>query len=274
MSNNRSLELTCYSVGFGAFGVFIRWLQLQIAFDENGLVDKSVFNFLVPALIIGTALLFQSLIEKERHARRYLPKDFCVALYNPGKIFEILRWAFGIMMIIGALFIIATCEVDPNADFLRVLAIIGIAAGVSYPLLLTSANKPHVTKPGFVSFLSFIPILFFAVFLILSYKENATNSIVWEYLVEVVTIIVTMIAFFRMAGFAFLQPDPWKAMFWCMWATTLCIMSIADSRNLSLQIIFLASAGMLSLYNWIMLDNLQQRPPKETVEPEDGFEHL
>ena len=33
----KSLEITCYVAGAGAFGVFLRWLQDQLAFDENGL---------------------------------------------------------------------------------------------------------------------------------------------------------------------------------------------------------------------------------------------
>ena len=30
----KSLEITCYVAGAGAFGVFLRWLQDQLAFDE------------------------------------------------------------------------------------------------------------------------------------------------------------------------------------------------------------------------------------------------
>ena len=31
-----ALEKTCYVGGAGAFGVFIRWLQLQVAFNDDG----------------------------------------------------------------------------------------------------------------------------------------------------------------------------------------------------------------------------------------------
>ena len=40
-SGKKSLELICYIAGAGAFGVFLRWMQLQLAFNELGLPEKS-----------------------------------------------------------------------------------------------------------------------------------------------------------------------------------------------------------------------------------------
>ena len=59
----KPLEICCYVAGAGAFGVFFRWLQDQLAFDENGLNEKSFFNFLVPALVIAAVFLFRSFIK-------------------------------------------------------------------------------------------------------------------------------------------------------------------------------------------------------------------
>ena len=53
-----ALEKTCYVGGAGAFGVFLRWLQLQIAFNDDGLPDPSVFNVLVPLAIVAAGALF------------------------------------------------------------------------------------------------------------------------------------------------------------------------------------------------------------------------
>ena len=89
----RALEITCYVCGAGAFGVFFRWLQTMTAFDENGLVDRSVFNLLVPLLIIGCVLLYDRFIKKMAEDRLYVPKEFCEALFNPGKIFTVIRWS-------------------------------------------------------------------------------------------------------------------------------------------------------------------------------------
>ena len=73
----RSLEISCYICGAGAFGVFFRWLQDQMAFDEAGLAERSVFNYLVPLLILAAALLFNRFIEQAKAEKLYIPTDYC-----------------------------------------------------------------------------------------------------------------------------------------------------------------------------------------------------
>ena len=59
-----------------------------------------------------------------------------------------------------------------------------------------------------------------------------------------------------------------------MLATMLCIMSLADERYTGMQMILLGTAGEMLLYNWILLQNLQQMERKVVVRKDDGFEHL
>ena len=55
---------------------------------------------------------------------------------------------------------------------------------------------------------------------------------------------------------------------------SICIMAIADSRNIGLQLILLGAAVMLVLYNWIMLQNVQRKDAPIRYQPSDGFERL
>lgn len=57
----KALEITCYVCGAGAFSVFIRWLQTMLAFNEDGLVDSSIFNVLVPLMVIIAGTSFCAL---------------------------------------------------------------------------------------------------------------------------------------------------------------------------------------------------------------------
>ena len=73
----KPLEISCYVAGAGAFGVFFRWLQDQLAFDENGLNERSVFNLLVPVMVIASALVFWHFIRAMQDRRIAPPNDFC-----------------------------------------------------------------------------------------------------------------------------------------------------------------------------------------------------
>jgi hypothetical protein len=273
----KPLEITCYVAGAGAFGVFFRWLQDQLAFDENGLNEKSFFNILVPLLVIAGALLFRHFIRAMRDRRIAVPEDFCRALYNPGKLFAALRWLAGLVMVAGAVVLMMTTETDPHVDMIRVLCLLAGLAGLAYPLVLGQANYDSFGHQGLVRLGTMLPVAMFVVWLVLSYIQNQLNSVAWSYAVEMVTLMCAMMAFFRVGGFAFHVTSGYAALFYAMLGAMMCIMSLADERYMGMQMILLSAAGMLLLYVWILVRNLERLPQKKIDGPEideGGFEKV
>ena len=274
INHKKALEINAYVAGAGAFGVFFRWMQRQLAFEE-GLVKGSFWNVMVPVSILIVGYVFLRFVDRFKNERCYLADGFEEALVNPGKLYSLARWAAGILMCVGAVAVLATCETDKNAVMLRVVALLAGLTGLSFPLLLSAANRKRAWMgPKVLCLFSFLPILLFAVWLILSYKENAINSVIWDYSIEIITLCAGMVSFFHVAGFAFGQPNVWRAMFFAMAGAFLCIMSLADSRNVGLQLVLLSAALMLINYNWIMVANLRSKTAEEKEVPSDGFERL
>ena len=273
----KPLEISCYVAGAGAFGVFFRWLQDQLAFDENGLNERSVFNLLVPVMVIASALVFWHFIRAMQDRRIAPPNDFCKALYNPGKLFTILRWAAGLVMIAGAVVLMMTTETDPNVNMIRAVCLLAALSGLAFPLVLGQANYDSFEHESLVRLGSMLPVLMYAVWLVLSYVQNQLNSVAWSFAVELVTLMVAMMGFFRVGCFAFHVEKPYYALFGAMMGTMMCLMSLADERYMGMQLILLSSAGMLLLYVWILMRNLEKLPPKKIDDPEvddGGFEKL
>ena len=271
--HKRTLEISCYVCGAGAFGVFFRWLQDQMAFNEEGLAEPSALHVIVPLYIIITAIVFIRMVDNIKNKRYALPQEFNEALRNEGKLFTIARWAAGIIMMLGGVLLLATCEVEKEATMLRILSLLAIPAGLSYPIILSEANSEN-PRYRMLCFWSIMPIIMLAFWLVTSYKINSINSIVWAYAIEIIAIVVAMLGFFRMAGFAFGSVSPWRSMFFCMFGCSTSIMAIADSRNIGLQLILLGTAIMFVLYNWIMVSNLYRKDAPIRYQPADGFERL
>ena len=277
LKDSKSLEISCYVVGAGAFGVFFRWMQLMLAYNEEDLPDASAWNVLVPLFIAAGAFVFARFISKMNKEGLFLSEDMFIALRNDGKIYSVCRWVIGGLMIVGSILLLATCELDLNVVFLRILAAFGILTGVAFPLLLTMVNKPHVSGNGTMTLLAVLPVLMFSVWLLTCYKQNSINPVQWDYAVEILALIITLLAFLRMAGFAYGVVNTDKSRFLCMFGAMLCVMTIADKRYLGQQIMFAAAALMMVMYNWIMVENLQRREtvPFENVgNTEDGSEQL
>ena len=271
-----ALEKTCYIGGAGAFGVFIRWLQTQVAFNDEGLPDPSVFNVLVPLAILAAGAVFFVFVRRWREKRYYLPAEFNRALFNDGLGYMALRWIVGGLMCLGAVALFARCEADKNVVFYRVLALLGLASGVAFPLILREAREEE-PRIKLVCALSVAPMLLFAFWLVTCYKVNSINGVVWAYCIEVIACCALLLAFFRVAGFAFSSPDAWNSLFLCMFAPFLAIVSLADERYMGMQLMLLSAAGMLILYNWIMICNLKRKkvdPIAAAAAETGGFEQL
>ena len=272
----RVLEISCYVAGAGAFGVFLRWLQDQLAFNEHGLADPSAFHVLLPLYILICAAVFRRFVKGYGKAGLAVPESVFAALRNEGRLYAALRWAIGGLMSVGGLVLLMTSELDKYAGMLRVLSIVAILAGLSFTALTTLVNREDA-KPTLLCVFAFTPIFLYAVWLIYCYRANSINSVIWSYVVEVGTVIMAMIAFFRVAGFPFNAPKPRRCLFDIMLAAMLCLLSLADERYMGMHLILFSSALMFLFYNWVMICNLQKvedREQKKAETADDGFEHL
>ncbi len=269
----RALEISCYVAGAGAFGVFFRWLQDMIAFNELGLVDRSAFNVLVPLFVLAMAAVYLRFLSQDEKKHLALPEEFSAALGSDYRLYAVLSWLAAAVVVAGALALLAKSETDKFVKFLRVLSVMGALSGLSTALLMDQAARGQ-ERPAPLCVLSLPPIVFFATWLIYTYRANSINSVLWAYVPEMVTVIAAMFAFARIAGFAFGTPNGKRARFDAMLGASLCIMSLADERHTGMQLMLAGTALQLMLYNWAMICNLKQSRPQPAAQPEDGFDRL
>lgn len=269
----KPLELSLYAAGAGAFGVFVRWMENQLAFDEQGLADPSAFHFILAGFLIACLLVFWRFLRDITRRGGYISPVFQEALYTDVKLQLGLSFLAGFIMMVGALALFAKSETDQYVGMLRLLSGLAFLSGVSFPLVLLEARRE---KPRHLLLcpMMLTPMLTYAVWLILSYRNNAINSVPLAYAIDMLVAIVSMAAFFNMAGFAFGGAKPMRALLLVMLSASICIMSLADKRYTGMQMMLLATAGQMLLYVWILLRNLRRRERKVIVQKDDGFEHL
>lgn len=276
-NQKRSLEICCYVLGAGAFSVFLRWLQVMLAFDDKGLSTRSAFNLLVPAMIIAGVWTFNRFTKQFKKERLYVSKNYLEALYNPGRLFAAARWLIGVMMCAGAGLLLMTSEADKEANLIRILCAFALCTGASFPLLLEAANRFTLEKVPVLRLFAVMPILMYSTWLILSYKQNVYNSVFWSFAPELLTIIVTLLAFFRAAGLIFNCLDEKKLFLSTMSGAMLCLMSLADSRYMGMEILLLSSGLMLVFYDWVLIMNLKTKGARRRTDEEEsegGFEKM
>lgn len=270
---NKALELSLYVAGAGAFGVFLRWMEDQLSFNEQGLADPGAFHVLFPLFLAACAAVFLHFVVDIDHRHYYVPEQFEKALCSELTLHRVLSIVLGAMMALGGLMLLSKSELDPFTGMLRTLSALAALSGIAYPLVLEEARKEQI-RAGLLCLLMLLPVLLFAVWLLLSYRNNIINSVPLAYGPDMLAAILAMLAYFRMAGFAFGSAKPSRALFLVMLSASVCILSVADKRYLGMEVILLAAAGQLLLYLWIMLKNLKPRERRVIPRKDDGFEHL
>ena len=274
-SGKKSLELVLYIAGGGAFGVFLRWLQLQLAFNEMGLPEKSSFHVILVLYFIACAGVFLHFIRRYDKARLSAPEDFREAFGNTGRLYLALRVAAGLIVAAGAVLLFMQTELDKNSTDYRVLSGLALLSGLAFPVWLTLANREKPPKSWLLCVLSFLPMFCFAAWMVICYKLNTINSVLWSFAVELVAIALSMLAFFRLGGFVFGRPS-WKhCLFTCAMAAVFCITCLAEERYLGMQLIFIGTAGELMLCCWILVTHfLKGEAPPKKEKNTGGFETL
>ncbi|MBR4394473.1 MAG: hypothetical protein IKT07_10715 [Oscillospiraceae bacterium] len=273
----RALEISCYVAGAGAFGVFLRWLQVQLAFNEIGLADKSLFHIVLILYLAVAAFLFLRFIDSQGRHRLFLPEDYPSAFSNAGRLYTVVRFAIAALMALGSLVLFMQAETDKNDVALRIVALPGVISAVCFLLFIRSADTEKEPNSRLLCWASFFMVAFYAVWLVVSYKINNINSVIWSYIIEIIALMMTAVAWFRLAGYPFGRPRGQNCMFTAMAGAMLDVMALADDRHMGMQIMFFCSALMLLYLNWVMVKNLQpgkapQRRKKEDVP--GGFEDL
>lgn len=275
-AQQRALKLVLYAVCAGFFGIFTRWMQDMVCFDENGLPETGFWTFAVPLLCVAAAIVFIRFINHLRDKRYFISstsEDF--PLKNDSRLFGFLRIFLCILMCGGALVLFMESEVDKNISWLRVVSAFGFISGICIYLFYSTANRTKADIPmNLMCFYAFFPILLSCVWLLTLYKINSINSIVAAYGIDIIAVCIVAIAYYRIAGFAFGRPNVWRTMFFCMFAAFISITVIPDFDYLGMQIMLAASAGVFLLSLWALTVNMKRKDPMPRVQPVDGFDRI
>lgn len=282
------LETSLFLLGAGAFGFFFRWIQLEAGFNDDNLPDPSIWNWILPLSVLGLAWYYRRIVRSYAEAPAYLPHGLTKTLGFSCRfpiLYDAPRYLAALLIGVGSIVLIMTTMLDKSAMFWRAVAVCGILTAIALPLIQSEANGHirHVSA-GVLRVVSVFPILFMAVWLVTCYQTNATNSVVWSYVVDVAVICSCMMMFFRLAGIFYGQQESEKLQLWVMISSYLCFTALADSRNLGLAMILLGLGLECLVLNWVTVANLVPgRPPKKRSAPkpapvppksDGGFEQL
>lgn len=218
--------------------------KCRVARDtETGMINPSILNILLPLLIVAAAVVLWLRTRKLTDDQTVFPTGMSEALRGLSILYIIFAWIIAALAVLGGIMTIVETSLDSLRTMYVLVAVLGMLSGLSFPLIC-SASRSHYS-PSLVSIFMALPILMYCVWLIASYRSNANNPNVWMFAIEILAICCAILALFYVAGYAFGRPDPHKACYLSLLGAFMCITTLADSRHMGLELIILATVGML-----------------------------
>ena len=144
------------------------------------------------------------------------------------------------------------------STLMKAAALLGI---LSAPVL---AMMPQIPRwGGFGAALSVLPVLFFCLWLVVFYKENAANPILWSYGMEILAIAMCLLAVFRLSAYLFYRAKPRRAIFACMLALITSLATLTDSVSLGARAVLGGWGIGTAVMCWIIINNFVPPAPEE-----------
>ena len=238
----------------GAIGLFIRWLQNTAIFDaETGLAraNAPVSWFFV---IYCVAVLITQLVLSLRLRYCRAETDYGRAFAGRSPVFPILGAVLGCLTALGGLICLLGAFSSPYAVLLFLLSLLAVFMGLAMVWLALRGGKNGAAA----CLCTAVPVLFYCFWLIVSYKENSSNPVLWSYCTEILAISAQVLAWFFVAGYAFGRAKPVKTLFFCQLAAFLSIVAMADARPFGRQLLLLCPALMLLGLAVLLVRNLRR----------------
>ena len=242
----------------GAGGFLLRRNEINTVFDAaTGLArhgsDVTLLLIVLSAVFLLAALVF-SLIASSRYTSS---SEFENAFGTDTIAYPLLFSLLGIAWLGASVkYFIDACAdgIFPVIDLC--FSVLSALSAISVMFFAVEVFQNPQCKSKFP--LSVVPSLFLCFWLILLYRNNASNPVLLSYCYQCLAIITSALGFYFTSGFVFGKSAPGKTAFFCLAAVFFCFVTLADNISVGTKIIFAAIIGLNLIHASMLIRRLNR----------------
>lgn len=233
----------------GAFGLLLRWLQCSMIFKEGSdlAVAGAPVSYLMSIVIVLIPLFLWRLSRSTGMAKATREPD--AALARPHMAVSALLGVAALVAALGAVLLFFQAD----SLSLKAAALLGLLAA---PVLMLYPSLPNWGGVG--AAFSLVPVAFYAVWMIVIYKENVVNPVLWSFAVQILAVAAGLYALFHLSGYLFFSAKPRKALFACGLAAVYGMIALGDSSMLSVKLLLGSWSVALAVLCWVLVSNIPE----------------
>jgi len=245
---------------FGIVGYNLRVLEHRDVFDSvtglpmRGAMTTQMLFALTALFIVVTFLFVLFAILRNNSSRKFGLAYGTDKLYYPFVV-----TVFGIAWAVGTL--LYFFELNSRYDALGVLDIIFlISSGISACSVTVFAYEIFGETERKTPYrLSVIPILFMCFWLVLVYRDNASNPVLLGYVYLILAVVFATLSFYCMACSVYGKSVPGKAIISYFSTIYFCMITLADGHSVGINIILVAIIALCLFYAWKLIGHMEKK---------------
>jgi len=245
---------------FGIVGYNLRVLEHRNVFDPiTGLPERGATTTHMLFALTALFLLVTFLFVLFSILRNKSSKKFGLAFGTDKLYYPFVVTVIGAAWAIGAL--VYFFELRSYYDALDTIDIIFIiSSGVAACSVIIFAYEIFGETERRTPYkLSVIPILFMCFWLVLMYRDNASNPVLLGYVYQILAIAFASLAFYCTACFVYGKSVPGKAIFSYFSAIYFCTITLADGHPVGINIILVAVIAFCFFYASRLIRSMERK---------------
>ena len=246
----RESVVSCATVcALGAVAFFLRWGQVNNSFEtDTGLLIKGTMwttAVVIICLIAVAAVVFLAF----SLPKNSMPLEYHKAMHINSFLFPAATVVLGIMMMVGSLAFVLNSGGD---TLLRWVGILGLISSVCIPVMARTSKE---RGGALACAASFVPVVFYCIWLMAGYKVNAETPVIWSYSIEILATATGAIGFYYGAGYPFGKPRPRKTVLFCMLGAFFGIAALGDFHGFAKSMMLASGAFTQLLIAMLLIKN-------------------
>lgn len=256
----QAIQITGFAAVAGAVGFLLRWMQgLQIYDPDTGLARRGAgINFWLIAAIVLTAAGLAVWLWKRRD---YILPQGPAALVGRSPLHTVLGSLGALALLLSGLVMVFAAKQYLFPGFRVILGILTMAAALCAVELFVQGGKPGWEKPR--QLFSVVLTLLGCFWMVVIYKENAMDPVIWRFAMEVLAVCAATVAFYYITGFHYDACHPLLTIFFCLLGMSLCMICVIDKHVAADALSYGGVAVILGVWGFVLSAKLQS--PKESL---------
>lgn len=243
----------------GVLGYFLRLSEKENVFNHiTGLPERGSVTTTVLIALSVIFVLIVLIFTICATVRNKSPDRFDLAFGTNSILYPVTFVIIGLLWAVGTFFYftqIRDLGVISGVDI--AFTVLSLLTAVSIVLLSTEVFTVTYRKTPYL--LSIVPIIFVCFWLILLYRQNASNPVLLAYAYQIIALVFTALSFYFTAGYVFGRPAPGRAIVSYYCAIYFSAVSLADGNLLGINLLLIAIIAYCMIYSSMMIFHLESR---------------